>query len=151
MQMKNKTLIPIFAMLLILTSLEILSAQTNVEISDITINGNSINSNPVIMLKDSENLAIAVKFRAIETLEDTRVKIFISNKKDSVFASSDRFNVFEGMNYIQRLIINQPNKLKYKLQTYNLTVRISSKGEAPVEKNYLIEMSKIKSKSNSKI
>jgi hypothetical protein len=142
--MRNKTLLSLIAMLVVVFAISLTSAQI-VTITDVEVNGvKATTTAPVVAGIVGDIVPVEVEFTAIQDVEDVRVRVFIEGFRDDVSITTPRFHIVKDSNYIKRFSVTLPESLDLDelVEEVTLTVRISARGENSVEDEYVLSLQK---------
>ena len=141
--MKSKTfLVSIVALFAIVFTMNAVMASI-VTINDVKVNSLSLEGNTIAGFV-SDTVPVEVSFTANQDASDVRIKVYIEGYKTEIYDETSRFQVIEGSSYVKRFSIKLPSSMDLNNLTEDLSllVRISAKGESPVEQSYPLRMQK---------
>ena len=135
---RNLLLIPFIA---VLTFMVIGFASANLATDVYTeFNGVTLNSGATTMAGDVDSVVpVRVTFDADEDMDDVKVKIYMEGHRDDVSASTNRFDIEEGVTYTKLLKLKLPSDADDLSEEYTLYVEIISKNDR-TEEEYTISM-----------
>ncbi|VVB77571.1 Uncharacterised protein [uncultured archaeon] len=146
--MTNKAILVSFlAILAIALTLNTVVAATNstgfVDITGVNINGVSASTTtPAVAGEVSDTVPVEVFFVANQDVSDVKVKVSIEGYKDDISASTPRFHVVNGSEYVKRFSIQLPSSMDLDNLKEGLSVHveISAKELDSVDADYAVEM-----------
>ena len=143
--MKNNTLLFSFvALLAIVFTLSSVAAQI-ADINLVKINDIPTTTTGITVAGEvSDSVPVEVFFTANGDVNDVKVKTYIEGYKSQISDETPLFHIVNGSTYVKRFTLTLPNAMDLSNEPEKLTlyVRITAKGEDPVEVPYTISMQK---------
>ncbi|MFH1358892.1 MAG: hypothetical protein ABIH37_03335 [archaeon] len=147
--MKSKAILVSFVALFALAfALSTVVAADFVALQEVEVNGIDVDlTSPtlaVIGVDVSETIPVAVKFTALDDMDDVKVKVYIEGYKSEISEETSRFHVISGNTYIKRFSIEVPSSMDLddRDELVNLFVRVSAKGASAVEAEVSLDVQK---------
>lgn len=148
--MKSKTifvsLIAMFAMVFALSMVAAASSAVSyVQVDEVYINDIQVSTSGVTAAGEvSTKVPVEIHFTAKADAEDVVVKVYVEGYKSEISGSTGRFHIVNGSSYVKSFSLELPSSMDLDdlTEELNLIVRISSKGEESLEKEYSIMMQK---------
>lgn len=134
---KNMLLVPFVAVLALMV---IAFASANLATGVSTeFNGVELGSSTVMVGNVNDVVPVRVTFQADGDATDVKVKVYMEGSREEVSASTDRFDIEDGVVYTKLLSLELPSDSKDLSEEYTLYVEVVSKNDR-TEEEYTVSM-----------